>query len=236
MNIKEFSIKIRRRETPFYDRIYRLAKSLRRIEVPAIGPLYKFLYYERKVRLNLWDNCLRVFYYTPMFRTQCSQVGKWLYLINGFPLITGNLSIKIGNEVTIFGKTTLNGTKVVNMPTLEIGDYSYIGYQVTIYVGDLVKIGKHVLISNNVFIAGEDGHPVNLLMRQKDMSPPKESVKPIIIGDNVWLGEKSIILKGVTIGKGAIVGAGAVVTRDVLPMTIVAGNPVKIVKEIHSKN
>ena len=62
MNIKEFSVKVRRRETPFYDRIYRIAKYVRRFEIPTISPLYKLLHYERKVRLNLWHNSLRVFY------------------------------------------------------------------------------------------------------------------------------------------------------------------------------
>lgn len=87
MNIKEFGVRVRRRETPFYDRIYRAAKSLRKFEIPSISPLYSFLYYERKTRLNLWNNIIRVFYYTPMFKTQCKNVGKGLYLINGIPLI-----------------------------------------------------------------------------------------------------------------------------------------------------
>ena len=167
-----------------------------------------------------------------MFRTQCSQVGKWLYLIKGIPLITGNLTINIGEGVTIFGQTSFNGIKIIDKPTLEIGDYSYIGYKVTIYVGDCVYIGRNVIISNYVFIAGEDGHPVDPIMRLKNMPPPRESIKPIVINDNVWIGEKAVIMKGVTIGEGAVVGAGAVVTKDVPPMTVVAGNPARVVKEI----
>ena len=56
--------------------------------------------------------------------------------------------------------------------------------------------------------------------------------KPIVIKDKAWIGFNSIILKGVTIGEGAIVGAGSVVTKDVPPYTIVAGNPARIVREI----
>lgn len=55
---------------------------------------------------------------------------------------------------------------------------------------------------------------------------------PIIIEDNVWIGERAIILKGVTIGMGAIVATGAIVTKDVPPYSVVAGNPAKIVKDI----
>ena len=53
----------------------------------------------------------------------------------------------------------------------------------------------------------------------------------VIIGDRVWIGYRAIVLPGVTIGEGAVVGAGAVVTRDVSPYTIVAGNPAKVIGE-----
>ena len=62
------------------------------------------------------------------------------------------------------------------------------------------------------------------------MSNNKEFDKDIVVEDDVWIGTRAIILKGVTIHKGAIVGAGAVVTKDVPPYSIVAGNPAKIVK------
>nr|WP_306798988.1 DapH/DapD/GlmU-related protein [Clostridium perfringens] len=55
---------------------------------------------------------------------------------------------------------------------------------------------------------------------------------PIIIEDNVWIGEFVRIMKGVTIGEGSIVGANAVVTKDVQPYTVVAGNPARIVKSL----
>jgi maltose O-acetyltransferase len=57
-------------------------------------------------------------------------------------------------------------------------------------------------------------------------------IVPIIIGNNVWLGSRSIILKGVTIGDHSVVGAGAVVTKSVPPKTIVAGNPAKVVRDL----
>ena len=59
--------------------------------------------------------------------------------------------------------------------------------------------------------------------------------RPIVLEDKVWIGINSTILPGVTIGYGAIVGAQSVVTRDVPPMTIVAGNPARIIKKIEVK-
>ncbi len=55
---------------------------------------------------------------------------------------------------------------------------------------------------------------------------------PVVIEDHVWIGFNLAILKGVTMGKGAIIGAGSVVTKDVEPFTVVAGNPAKIIKRL----
>ena len=59
-----------------------------------------------------------------------------------------------------------------------------------------------------------------------------EILKPVAIGNNVWIGCKAIILKGVTIGEGAVVAAGSVVTKDVAPFTLVAGNPARVIREV----
>ncbi|MFN7691728.1 MAG: DapH/DapD/GlmU-related protein, partial [Bacteroidota bacterium] len=56
--------------------------------------------------------------------------------------------------------------------------------------------------------------------------------KPIVIHDKVWISFNAIILKGVTIGEGAVVAAGSVVTKDVAPYTMVAGNPAKFIKNV----
>ena len=56
-----------------------------------------------------------------------------------------------------------------------------------------------------------------------------------MIGNNVFIGARSIILKGVTIGEGAVIGAGSVITKDVPPMTVVAGNPAIIIKSLEKR-
>ena len=75
----------------------------------------------------------------------------------------------------------------------------------------------------SVVIRDYDGHTIDL--------PGYEIAKPIHIGEHVWIGNRAIILKGVTIGDGAIVAAGALVTGDVPAHTIVAGVPARIIKE-----
>lgn len=88
-----------------------------------------------------------------------------------------------------------------------------------------------ITIGNEVFI----GPKVNLITINHDVNPENRSATygcPIVIEDKVWIGINSTILPGVKIGYGAIVGAGSVVTKDVPAMTIVAGNPVRIIKKI----
>ena len=89
----------------------------------------------------------------------------------------------------------------------------------------LVAIGAECLIGTHVSIIDNAFHDV--VDRQQVPAP-----KPVVIGDNVWIGNRAIILPGVTIGDGAVVGAGSVVTRDVPDRTGVAGNPARVVREL----
>ena len=88
-----------------------------------------------------------------------------------------------------------------------------------------------ITIGDDVFIAPK----VNLITINHDPDPDNRSAtygRPIVIEDKVWIGINSTVLPGVTIGYGSIVGANSVVTRSVPPMTVVAGNPARVVKEI----
>lgn len=88
-----------------------------------------------------------------------------------------------------------------------------------------------ITIGNGVFI----GPKCNLITINHELNPDNRSAtygRPIVIEDKVWIGINSTILPGVKIGYGAIVGAQSVVTHDVPPMTIVAGNPARVIKKI----
>lgn len=91
-----------------------------------------------------------------------------------------------------------------------------------------------ITIGNDVFI----GPKVNLITINHDPNPENRSAtygRPIVIEDKAWIGINSTILPGVRIGYGAIVGAGSVVTKDVPPMTVVAGNPARFIKGIEAR-
>lgn len=114
---------------------------------------------------------------------------------------------------------------------LEIGDNVGISGS-TIRVSERVIIGNGTIIGSGCLITDTDAHPIKVVDRNKKDWYKYVASKPIVIGKDVFIGARSIILKGVTIGDGAVVGAGSVVSRDVQPNTIVAGNPAVLVKNI----
>lgn len=224
--LDNLALKIRRRETPAFDRMYRFAKAIRGFEVPVFRQLHGLLYRERRVRLQLWRNFVRVFYATPLFKSQCVSVGRRLRLIGGVPLLLGHLQIKLGDDVVVHGVSTFSGAKVFDRPTLSVGNGTHLGYQLTIGVGCDVTIGDNVLIADRVTILSYDGHPAN--PAERHLPAPPASSRPITIEDNVWIGTGCIIMKGVKVGRNSIVAAGSVVTQKVPPDSLVIGNPARI--------
>jgi acetyltransferase-like isoleucine patch superfamily enzyme len=102
-------------------------------------------------------------------------------------------------------------------------------------VGRAVRIGRRVLIAGGVTIADYDGHPLDAADRRAGLTSAPDQIRPVTIGDDVWIGQGAVILKGVTIGERAVVGAHAVVTRDVPADSVVAGNPAQVVRELRPR-
>ena len=115
--------------------------------------------------------------------------------------------------------------------TIIIGDHVGISGS-TLRCSERITIGNRTIIGSGCLILDTDGHPIPAAERQVPDYYNYVKSRPIIIGDDVFIGARCIITKGVTIGNGAVIGAGSVVTHDVPPNTIVAGNPAQIVKEI----
>jgi acetyltransferase-like isoleucine patch superfamily enzyme len=123
--------------------------------------------------------------------------------------------------------------------SVSIGDRTFISGSL-IVCAEKIEIGNDVLISWGCTIVDHNSHAIDWASRKNDVVAWAQGkkdwsgvkIKPVKINDRVWIGFNSIILKGVTIGEGAIVGAGSVVTKDVPPFTIVAGNPAQIIREI----
>lgn len=149
--------------------------------------------------------------------------------------------ITFGDNTWMYG--TINTFPHNNDCKVNIGSDCYIGDQTRIWAAKKVVIGNRVLIAHNVNIFDTTTHPIDkkiraeheLIVKTKGMPEAQYDTiyeTPVTIGDDVWIGCNSIVLRGVTIGEGAIVSAGSVVTKDVPPNTMVAGNPAVVVKQL----
>lgn len=152
--------------------------------------------------------------------------------------------VRLGKDVKIFA--------FVNLYGCEIGDHSKIGTFVEVQKG--VKIGAHCKVSSHSFLCEgvtlEDrvfiGHGVMFIndvyprAANEDGSLQTEedwACVPTTIEESASIGSNATILCGITVGHHAIVGAGAVVTKDVPPYSVVAGNPARIIRTLsHSEN
>ncbi|MEN6616248.1 MAG: acyltransferase [Syntrophorhabdus sp.] len=236
--IGSFILKIRRRETPFYRRLYAILIKLNRLEFPFIRPLHALMYQERKVRILFFRWLSVKLYYEPLFKSQCVSVGRNFKIIRGalqgIPYMSGKLFIEIGDNVTLHSVITFAGNKVYDQPKLKIGNNTYIGARNNFAVAQEITIGNNCYFADDIIVRDNDGHPVDYLQRRANMPVSRHDVKPVRIGDDVWIGSNVTILKGVTIGDRAIVAAHSLVKSDVPPDTVVGGNPAKVIKDLPS--
>jgi acetyltransferase-like isoleucine patch superfamily enzyme len=114
--------------------------------------------------------------------------------------------------------------RVSSPQNLQIGDYAYIGGAAFIQALGNVSIGRGTIIGPGLRI-----YSANHNFRNATSIPYDEDFdkKPVVIGENVWIGGDVIIVPGTTIGEGVIIGAGSIVTGNILPMSIIGGNPAK---------
>lgn len=138
--------------------------------------------------------------------------------------------VSIGNRTQILAgsRIQLYPELVEEEPHLKIGAGCFFGYRLCILVGADITIGNNVLMASDITIVSEN-HGINPECELPYMKQ-KLKVSSVIIGDNCWIGDKTIILPGVNIGEGCVIGGGAVVTKDIPPYSIAVGNPAYVIK------
>ncbi len=161
---------------------------------------------------------------------------KWQadWRLYGLPIIQNTGKIEIGNGFTACSNPRYNSMGVfqrVTLKTLNRESALIVGDRVgvsgcSISAVKSIKIGNDVLVGTGALIVDNDAHPVDPTERK---SGSGGVAKPVVIEDDVFIGARAIILKGVVIGCGSVIGAGSVVTRTVPPYSICAGNPAKII-------
>ncbi len=213
--------------------LFRFARSSHLPVPPVIQALFILLYRIHVFFRESIIGILRFFYNEPLFRSQCASIGRG-FRMEQLPYIQGRGKIVIGNDVRFSGKPSITFGHSFDgqAPVFLIGDHTFIGHACGFNIGREIRIGRHCLFSTGVHCYDLDGHPVDAALRRAGKPTPAESVRPVVIGDDVWVGNGALILKGVSIGDRAIIGARCVVTKDVPADVVVAGNPAQIVARL----
>lgn len=183
-----------------------------------------------------WIKGKKIGFYTRWIKNEFASCGEKTTFA-GFMQLTGAKYANIGSSCSIGKGVVLEIYDNYRGQTFHpefsmgsnssIGEYGHVTCINKIKIGDNVRMGRKVFISDNAHGASK----IELL----DMAPnfrPLYTKGPVIIEDCVWIGEMACIMPGVTIGKGAIIGANAVVTHDVPPYCVVGGNPAKVIKDL----
>jgi acetyltransferase-like isoleucine patch superfamily enzyme len=174
----------------------------------------------------------RVFYATPLFKAYCKQYGRGLRTGIYLHWVMGKGDLILGENVWLDGLSTFTfAARFSDHPTLIIGDNSGIGHGSNITVAKQVTIGRNCTVSGGVTITDSNGHNSDPAARGTWLNcqaPDEDSVRPVTIGDGVWIGKKAIIGPGVKIGEGSVISAGSVLHSHVPPYCVAAGNPAKV--------
>ncbi len=191
-----------------------------------------FLNYAVYQRIVSKMDIVRSFWLKPYFKElgKRSRIGK-------IGRLTGLKFIRIGSNTVLqefFYLTAWKNKEYMaegKMPELTIGDNCNLGAFGHISCSNKIIIGNNCLIGKCVTIT--DNYHGNTDFASLQCSParrPIYSKGPVVIEENVWIGDKVVVLPNVHIGRNAIVGANSVVTHDVPAFAVVAGNPAQIIK------
>lgn len=149
-------------------------------------------------------------------------------------ILKENCVVKVGAECQISGSIVFDRENA----SITIGNRVFMNG--TLVAAQSIELGDDILMAWGITVVDHNSHSTSFSKRSNDVTNWRHGRKdwthvdiaPVKICSKVWIGFNAIVLKGVTIGEGAVVAAGAVVTKDVPPWTIVAGNPARVVREI----
>lgn len=207
--------------------------GVRRFEIPAPKWLFGVLYRLHVAVASTWAELLRVFYFTPLFKSRLANQPRGLYLYSGMPLVMGALRIEMGDGSRVSGITTFSGrSSAAETPHLRIGSNVDVGWQCSIAVGSRVVLEDNVRLAGRCMLAGYPGHPLEARARAAGLPETDDQVGEIVLEENVWLATDVKVMAGVRIGRNTVVAAGSVVTRDLPPNVLAAGVPAKIIREL----
>ncbi|SMH40664.1 acyltransferase [Mesorhizobium australicum] len=173
--------------------------------------------------------------FTARNRGKFKRMDKDVFLSSDL-ILRGPEFIEIGRGASVGPRCSLTVWDVgmnSGRVCLKIGDDTSIGEGAHITAANSIQIGNNVLFGKHITVS--DNNHGDTTLAAVEVPPPQRplvSKGPVVIEDNVWIGDKATILAGVTIGRGAIVAANSVVTHDVPVACVVAGVPARLVKRM----
>ncbi len=160
----------------------------------------------------------------------------------GLPIveIAAGSSITVGDRCVIISRsasTALGVSRPVILRTLREGARIDIGADVglsgtTICAATHVSVGDRVLFGADVLVADTDFHEIGVIPRRYAAPPEPKEADRVVIRDDVFIGARSIVLRGSTIGEGSVIGAGSVVKGEIPPGVVAAGNPCRVIRSL----
>ena len=213
---------------PFAIFLRRVRRGIIHFSLPIPSVLLKPIVWMYLLVNGCYRFLKRVFVAEPFFKAHCRKYGRNVHTGIYLHWIAGKGDIILGDDVTFDGKLSITfASRFSDCPTLEIGDGTDLSHGCSLTIGKRITIGKHCMIAAGSWLFDSSGHSTDPASRLANLPPAPEEVKPITIGDNVWIGRHSMIFPGVTVGEGSVISAGSVVMVDVPPYTVVAGNPAR---------
>jgi acetyltransferase-like isoleucine patch superfamily enzyme len=161
------------------------------------------------------------------FYLRKAELGGKRIRLWGKPALQISGRLFVGDRVRLVSTITALEIAVGAKALLEIGENTFINYGTSIAAQEMVKIGRNCLIGTYVNITDNNFHHLEPDRRLE--IPPSA---PVVVGDNVWLGTRAIVLPGVTIGDDSVIGAGSVVTRSIPSGVVAAGAPARVIRKL----
>jgi len=159
-----------------------------------------------------------------IYLRQCSSVGRSTY-VHGRPRISNEGRLAIGQHVSMLSTVVPIELLVFPGAVLEIGNHTFINYGSSLAATGSIHIGQHCLLGMHSIIFDNNFHE----FADRHQRP---AAQPVVLEDNVWLGHRTTILPGVTIGHDSVIGAGSVVTSSIPARVIAAGNPARVIRTL----
>lgn len=175
----------------------------------------------------------RLFFAEPLFKAACTKYGRNVHTGPHLHWIEGRGNLVLADDVSVDGRCNFFfAASYSDQPTLEIGSHTGIGHGCSFVVGKRITIGEHCRFGANIAIFDSPGHPLDPEKRKAGAPANPEDVRPVKIGNNVWIGTGATIFPGVTIGDNSVVAAGALVMSNVPENAVVAGNPARQISSL----